>query len=100
MFRIIYRKRSSQWHRLCKCCSRNDIEDEYYLTMFRISAHKLFIEKGRHSGIVRYNRLCKCCSRNDIEDAYHFILVCSCYLDLRQKLTKNFYFYKPSVLSS
>ena len=27
----------------------------------------------------------------------HFILVCPCYLDLRQKLIKKFYFYKPSV---
>ena len=69
-------------------------------TMFRISAHKLFKEKGRHSGIARDKRLCKCCSRNDIVDEYHFILVCPCYLDLRQKLIKNFYFYKPSVLSS
>ena len=68
-----------------------------YITMFRISAHKLSIEKGRHSGIARDNRLCKCCSRNDIEDEYHFILVCPCYLDLRQKLIKKFYFYKPSV---
>ena len=58
---------------------------------------ELFIEKGRHSGIARYNRLCKCCSRNDIEDEYHFILVCPCYLDLRQKLIKKFYFYKASV---
>ena len=44
--------------------------------MFRISAHKLFIEKGRHSDIARDNRLCKCCSRSDIEAEYHFILVC------------------------
>ena len=27
----------------------------------------------------------------------HFILVCPCYLDLRRKLIKKFYFYKPSV---
>ena len=69
--------------------------------MFRISAHKLFIEKSRHSGIARDNRLiCKCYSRKDIEDEFHFILVCTCYLDLRQKLIKQFYFYKPSDLSS
>ena len=68
--------------------------------MFRISAHKLFIEKGRHNGIARYNILFKCCSRNVIEDEYHFILVCPCYLDLRQKLIKIFYFYKPSKLLS
>ena len=48
--------------------------------MLRISADKLFIEKGHHSGIARDNRLCQCCSRNDIEDEYHFIIVCPCYL--------------------
>ena len=65
--------------------------------MFRISAHKLYIEKDRRSGIARYYGLCKCCSRNDIEDEYHFIFACPCYLDLRQKLIKKCYFYKPSI---
>ena len=65
--------------------------------MFRISAHKSYIEKDRHSGTARYYGLCKCCSRNDIEDEYHFILACPCYLHLRQKLIKKCYFYKPSI---
>ena len=51
--------------------------------------------KGRHNYITRYNRLCKYCSRSDIEAEYHFILVCTCYLEVKQKLTKKFYFYKP-----
>ena len=29
-----------------------------YITMFRISAHKLYIEKDRHNYIARYNGLC------------------------------------------
>ena len=37
-----------------------------YISMFRISAYILFIEKGRHSGIARVKRLCKCCSRMSI----------------------------------
>ena len=67
--------------------------------MFRVSGHKLYIEKGRHSGIARDNMLCKCCSRNDIEAECHFILVCPCYLELRQKLIKMFSFCKPSVFN-
>ena len=31
-----------------------------YITMLRISAHKLYIEKDRHSYIARDNRLCMC----------------------------------------
>ena len=53
--------------------------------------------KGRHGGIARDNRLYKCCSYSDIEDEYHFILVCPCYLEIRQKLIRKFYFYKPNV---
>ena len=45
----------------------------------------------------QYNKLCKCCSCNDIEGEYHFIFVCPCYLELRQKL---FNFLKHSVLLS
>ena len=29
-----------------------------YITMLRISAHKLFIEEDRHNSIARDNRLC------------------------------------------
>ena len=61
--------------------------------MFRISAHKLYIEKG----IARDNILCKCCSRNDIEDEYHFILVCPCYLEIN---TKSFIVFKLIKLLS
>ena len=68
-----------------------------YITLFRISAHKFYIGKGPHSYIARDNRFCKCCSRSDIEAEYHFILVCPCYLEVRQKLIKKLYFYKPSI---
>lgn len=47
-----------------------------HIAMFRVSAHNLFIERGRHSGKAR-----KCCSRNGIENEYHFTLVCHCYSD-------------------
>ena len=33
-------------------------------------AHKVYLEKGRHSYIARENRLCKCCNRSNIEAAY------------------------------
>ena len=70
-----------------------------YIAMFRISTHKLFIEKGRHSYISRDNGLCKCCCRRDIETEYHFILlhVRPCYLKVRHKLIKKFYSYEPIV---
>ena len=68
-----------------------------HIAMFRVSAHNLYIERGRHSGKARNNRICKCCSRNGIEDEYHFILVCPCFSEVRQKLIKNVLFLKHLV---
>ena len=50
---------------------------------FRISNHKLLIERGRYENIPRENRLCKVCNSGEIEDEYHFTLTCPEYIDLR-----------------
>ena len=64
-----------------------------YITIIRIPAHKLYLERGHHSGIARDNRLFKCCSRKDIKDKYHFILVCP----TKTKTYQKFWFFKSSV---
>ena len=45
-------------------------------TQFRISAHQLAIEKGRHRNIKAHNRLCKFCQTNEVEDEFHFLIKC------------------------
>ena len=55
----------------------------------RLSAHKLEIEVGRYTGIVRENRICKCCNSNIIENEYHFLLCCSKYRHIRLKYLGN-----------
>ena len=42
---------------------------------FRISAHNLAIEKGRHQNIPLNERICKLC-KLEIEDEIHFLLQC------------------------
>lgn len=52
----------------------NDEQRALY-TKFRISAHKLEIERGRYTGLNTEKRLCKLCKTN-IEDEVHFLLQC------------------------
>ena len=59
------------------------------LTQFRLSAHNLEIEAGRHANIERNNRLCRLCNNGNVESEYHFLLICNHYNDLREKFLGN-----------
>ena len=54
------------------------------LSSFRISTHRLRIERGRYCGERPDERLCDFC--NIIEDEIHFLCGCKRYLELRQKM--------------
>ena len=56
------------------------------LTKFRISSHKLNIERGRYVNINRNERLCKQCESQNIEDEFHYLMKCPKYSDIRKKL--------------
>ena len=62
--------------------------------MIRISAHELAIEKGRYSNVPRSNRFCNACNANLIEDEEHFLLHCTAYTEIRDKLLKEL---KPNI---
>ena len=51
---------------------------------FRISSHKLEIERGRHKRLSVEKRVCIYCNSNTVEDEKHFIFECSLYDSLRQ----------------
>ena len=75
-----------------------DQEARKSLTRLRISAHNLFIERGRYESplIPRADRTCVFCSTNlgtkCIEDEYHALVECPLYLPLKKK----FGFYPTS----
>ena len=66
------------------------------LTRFRLSSHRLEIERGRYFDIDRTERKCKNCTQNTIENEYHFLLVCPLYQDLRRKFLKAYYCSWPT----
>ena len=58
-----------------------------YFTRLRFSSLNLRIETGRYSNppVPRSERFCPCCNSTDIEDSYHFLFLCSCYNEIRQR---------------
>ena len=81
------------------CSFKNNIILEKYLlilndeqrvlyTKFRISAHKLEIEKGRYIGLKVEDRICQLC-KDDIEDEVHFLLQCPSLQKERWEIIMN-----------
>ena len=70
-----------------------NIKHKMSLLRFRMSLHKLPIEKGRHSGIERSSRICKLCSINEIGDEKHYFLKCSHinFVTIRNAFKENVY---------
>lgn len=59
------------------------------MAQFRLSAHKLGIERGRfinNNSIPPNERTCKQCNLAVCEDEEHFLLHCPLYLSLRRSL--------------
>ena len=57
-------------------------KDRVSMTKFRLSNHKLLIEKGRHLKLGINDRKCPFCSV--LEDETHFLLHCNVYSPLRE----------------
>ena len=67
------------------------------LCRFRLSSHKLEIERGRYFNIPREERKCKLCHTNFVENEYHFLLVCPLYRELRKNYFKSYYCKWPTL---
>ena len=58
------------------------------LSKFRLSTHKLMIEKGRHLKLPLEERTCPVC-HTGVEDEIHFLVKCDYYATLRKPLLDN-----------
>ena len=62
-----------------------NVKDRITMTKFRLSDHKIMIEKGRHHNIRKELRFCKFCP-NTIEDEIHFLMSCTMFTTRRETL--------------
>ena len=67
------------------------------MSRFRLSSHRLEIERGRYRNIQRSDRKCKFCTQDAIENEYHFLLACPQYLDIRKKYLRRYYWSWPTL---
>jgi hypothetical protein len=49
--------------------------ERHTLTKFRISSHRLEVERGRYFGLKFENRICKLCN-DHVEDEENFMISC------------------------
>ena len=60
------------------------------MTKFRLSNHKLMIEKGRHRNLDKTMRVCPfCTSVQNPEDEIHFLSKCEVFRYIRTDLLSN-----------
>ena len=67
------------------------------ISKIRLSSHKLCIETGRYTGVIREDRICHKCNLGVIEDEYHFILQCPFYTNIRRQYIKAYFYRRPSA---
>lgn len=63
-----------------------NFEQRRNFTRFRISAHRLNIERGRYIGIPREERYCNRCNNKTVDDEKHFLLSCNLIKEERKVL--------------
>ena len=70
------------------------------LLKFRLSSHKLPIQKLRYSNIPRHQRLCTLCRKNDIGDEFHYLFICDNdqIQQTRNRLVPRYFRVRPNAL--
>ena len=66
-----------------------------YLTKFRVSNHKLPIERGRYENLERSERKCNVC--HVLGDKFHFLFQYSIFNDERRLLLQKYYWSNLSA---
>ena len=69
-----------------------------FYTKFRLSSHKLLIERARcHKTVIPYHeRTCTLCNQHDIQDKYH--VLCEYFKNIREKYIKPYYYNRHSMI--
>ena len=69
-------------------------------SQYRVSNHKLQIERGRYENVSREQRFCKLCNTGEVENEYHLALSCPKYEELRNNsnnILKNLFYLNNTM---
>ena len=69
-------------------------------SQYRVSNHKLQIERGRYENVSREQRFCKLCNNGEVENEYHLALSCPKYEELRNNannILKNLFYHNNTM---
>ena len=66
----------------------SNVKDRISMSKFRLSNHKLMIEKGRHLNLAKFERKCPFCP--NVEDETHFLLDCRTFRVLKENVLETF----------
>ena len=69
-------------------------------SQYRVSNHKLQIERGRYENVSREQRFCKLCNTGEVENEYHLALSCPKYEELRNNsnnILKNLFYLNNTI---
>lgn len=73
----------------CTCATYKHIIDQFsYVDIIYKTSHRLAIESGHHTNVLKERRFCKFCS--DIDDDFHFVLMNREYREIRVKYIKYY----------
>ena len=70
------------------------------MTKFRLSNHRLPVEKGRWEKIDFQDRVCPFCTPKELGDEFHYIFVCSKFSEQRKRYIDKKYVIHPNVYKS
>ena len=67
-------------------------------TKFRCRNHKLPVESGIYTGVIKEERICMLCNMQDVGDEFHYIFKCEHFRNQRRELLKYYYRHHISSL--
>ena len=70
-----------------------------HFARFRTGNHRFPYETGRYKGVDYAERKCRLCNMQDVGDEMHYLLICPCFQNDREKYIKST-FTRDQIFSS
>ena len=69
-----------------------------HFARFRTGNHRFSCETGSYQGVDHAERKCGLCNMQDVGDEIHYLLICPCFQNGREKYIKKYLYTTPNIL--